>query len=100
MMETLDCKSTWFKRTNDLKKKYKRKRCWVQLSERGEPRLNKFNLAIEQPVSKVAMDKLQWMKNKTSLDRCRNNIEQAIKRACIYSNDRGSSLIALVFVGM
>ena len=97
MMETLDCKTATYtrKRVLELKKLYKCENIRIQLSVDGRPRLKKFNADIEKKVSEVTQDRLlNGMLRKKSLATYRMRGELN-KPSCVYSNDRGSALLAL-----
>ena len=97
------CKSSWYRRMEELKALYGYGDILVHLIVRGEPRLSLFNSSVEKRVTSTARNRLQEnMTNckKRSLITYRTHTSLPGRNACVYSNDRGSSLLALARAGM
>ena len=101
MMETSDCKTRWYRRVEELKRLYRCSDLRVQLTIHGEPRLKRYNAEVEKRVTITARERMyNNMTTKTSLATYRTYAEQARNNTGLYSNDRGSSLLALARAGM
>jgi Reverse transcriptase (RNA-dependent DNA polymerase)/Endonuclease-reverse transcriptase len=101
MMETLECKTDTYKRMKELKNVYRCSDIRVNLDWRGRPQMSQFNTRIEEMVTKISHEKLvEGMRGKGSLETYRAHIGAQERAACVYTNDRGSSLLALARAGM
>ena len=101
MMETLGLKSRWYKRVEELKKIYRCKEIRVQLNTGREPRLQQYYANVAKRIKTTVTDRsLEKMGRKSSLETYRAHADPNRRNACVYTNDRGSSLLALARAGM